>query len=232
MKIKIRILFLSFLIILCFSSCQKQVKEEKDLGVNISSDKLDKNTKYYEININRPVVYGMKDKEQEKAINKTISQSSIEIAKDWEKNQKKNLTPQKYSLDYDYKINRDDDRILSFDVQSSIFMGGAHGDFNTFSYNVDKKEGRLLNLSDFFKKDSNYQDILKEILESQRKKNPDQFFEDAILDPNQALFKVTKEGFLFYFNPYSVGPYSSGIIEFEILKEELKNILNEKYFNL
>ncbi|HEY5824520.1 MAG TPA: DUF3298 domain-containing protein [Cyclobacteriaceae bacterium] len=122
------------------------------------------------------------------------------------------------------------DTLISVQVNVDSFMGGAHGMYTTSFINIDSKNGAPY-LSDRFLKPG-YQEFLNKLGEEEFRKEQE-LADTTSLD--QAGFNfpenrfqlndnygLRKEGIVFFYNSYEVGPYSLGSTEIIIPYEKLR----------
>jgi len=121
------------------------------------------------------------------------------------------------------------DTLISVQVDVDSFMGGAHGMFTTSFINLDSKNGAPYLIDRFLK--PGYQDFLNELGEEEFRKEQEladttslewagfSFPENRFrLNEN---YSFRKEGIVFFYNSYEVGPYSMGSTEIIIPYEKL-----------
>lgn len=128
--------------------------------------------------------------------------------------------------------------IISLYYNESTYTGGAHGNYNTFFFNFDATNGKLLETQEFIKdtlalnKLAEVKFITEETAIGKENgiefKMEDYFFPGGkfVLPQNIAL---TKEGLRLLYNPYEVASYARGMIIIDIPWQELKGIVVEKY---
>lgn len=105
-------------------------------------------------------------------------------------------------------------------------FGAAHG-MPTRSYaHVDLESGRVYELKDLFKENSNYVKVLSDIIENQIKSNEEYSY--VWLDSYKGIkedqpFYLTENALYIYFYPYDIAPYAAGFPTFKI---EFKDIIS------
>ncbi len=110
-------------------------------------------------------------------------------------------------------------------------IGAAHGSPIRDYYFIDTKTGEFYDLSDLFKKKSNYEKLINQIIgkkiEAQSKQDDSYFFPDSFegIKENQP-FIITKEALVIYFYPYEIAAYAAGFPEFKIPFEQLKEVID------
>lgn len=144
----------------------------------------------------------------------------------------------KQSLDTQYTVLTDTDRLLSIRLDTTIVMAGS----NAFSqiYHIDKQNDKEITLKNLFKKDSNYvnilsNDIKKQMREQMKADENISYFIDSE-DMDELDFKKIKENQNFYvnknkqlvlvFDKYEVAPGYMGQVEFTIDSSVWKDSLS------
>ena len=117
--------------------------------------------------------------------------------------------------------------LLSYDVFSYSFQGGAHGLSGHEALLFDLSDGRLLTENDFFI--PGFRDEMSALLTARLYESMDDadaydalFTKD--IEPN-GNFRVSQEGVTYVYNPYSIGPYYLGIVEVTVPWEEVEPLL-------
>ncbi|MBD5522469.1 MAG: DUF3298 and DUF4163 domain-containing protein [Lachnospiraceae bacterium] len=145
-----------------------------------------------------------------------------------------------YNENLGFEKVRSDTNVISFIMTSSGYMGGAHGYYNSFGLNYDTKTGELIDfaaLSDdadkFYNDTLAYNRELTQTDEYKERMFPENFFDGSELETilyGDEKWYLSDEGLVFISNPYELGPYASGIIEFVIPYEKLADMgFKEEY---
>lgn len=145
-----------------------------------------------------------------------------------------------YNESLGFEKVRSDTNVISFIMNSSGYMGGAHGFYNSFGLNYDTKTGELIDfaaLSDdadkFYNDTLTYNRELTQTDEYKERMFPEDFFDGSELETvlyGDEKWYLSDEGLVFISNPYELGPYASGIIEFVIPYDKLAEMgFNEEY---
>ena len=115
-----------------------------------------------------------------------------------------------------------EDKFVSVRYSRSTYEGGAHGYHEDIALNFDTKTGKQITESDLFI--SGYQEKLEQkILACMDKETREMLYSDQA-EPN-GNFMLTDKGIYYYFNPYEIGPYSSGVISSFIPWNELAELI-------
>ena len=145
-----------------------------------------------------------------------------------------------YNENLEFEKVRSDNKVISFIMTSSGYMGGAHGYYNSFGLNYDTKTGELIDFAELSdNSDKFYNDTLeynRELTQTDEYKErmfPEDFFDGSELETvlySDEKWYLSDEGLTFISNPYELGPYASGIIEFVIPYDKLAEMgLKEEY---
>jgi hypothetical protein len=136
---------------------------------------------------------------------------------------------------YSVNINPEQvtDSLITLSFYSEDYSGGAHPNSATIFLNIDAKTGARVQLNDVLK--SGYNDALTKIGErvfrEQRELADTASFKSNAFDFPDNKFQLnknygfTREGILFYYNSYEVGPYAAGPTEVLIPYTEIKDWL-------
>ena len=140
---------------------------------------------------------------------------------------------------YDITAQRVDENYVSVVAYSSVYLGGAHPDNNQAAMNFDTATGSLLSLSSIFKSESK-EFILSKLLYrlSEMKSSFLLFdgyentvrekFEQMPADMTQNWY-LTNQGVVFFYNPYEISPYASGVVSVELSYPELVGYLRDDF---
>lgn len=145
-----------------------------------------------------------------------------------------------YSYQVIYSPSRIDYGVLSmFGVQNS-FAGGMHGSKSCVAVNYDLMTGDILTLGSIMHADASKEDfinLVNEKLEAMKEEYQlYDHYKDGVtdrLDGDENLYEdffFTTTGLNFFFSPYEIAPYSSGIITVEIPYSELPGLIYDGYF--
>lgn len=134
------------------------------------------------------------------------------------------------ALDWNYAANVSvmiaTDTLISLQVDSDVYTGGAHGLFATRFVNVDPKTGTAYLLDALLR--PGYPDILTQLAyEDLQRQRGDKADSSGISQEEDAAFTLNdnygfrKEGIVFFYNVYEIGPYADGPTEILIPYERL-----------
>ena len=166
---------------------------------------------------------------------KELADATAEMAKQYYNS--KSWVPYLYHITY--SPTRIDDKVLSLFGNNVVFTATTHPDRTCVSASYDLQTGDVLTLASIMAKDATTDQIctlvldgLKELAEGDylyegyQQTVKQRFQTDASTDE---AWYLSTTGLCFYFAPYEIAPYSSGVISVEIPYEKLGNILHEAY---
>ena len=129
-------------------------------------------------------------------------------------------------------VRRADSLAVSFIAEHSSFTGGAHGMYAFEGVNFDAATGRRLALADVFRDKGTLARNLGETLRARYGKALFDSAEKTVteaVEKNQVSWTLDPRGATFYFNPYDVAPYASGLLSVTFLFDERPGLFLEKY---
>ena len=139
-----------------------------------------------------------------------------------------------------YSPARIDGAVLSLSGLQNSFTGGQHGNLSGISVNYDMMTGDVLTFGSIMHADATVDDFVKLILQQLTEIKDTYYlyddYEDAVLQRFSADenlyedFYFTTTGLCFYFSPYEIAPYSSGIITVELPYSALPGLIYDGYF--
>lgn len=158
------------------------------------------------------------------------------------------------SFAYEYSENlecaRADNRAISFVVVGSIYTGGIHPSVWQATSNFDCQTGQYLSLEDILIENSSNTSSSKGFTASSSERlaariankiygdselYADLFDTTQIPTVAKELVKegtrwyFAEEGIVFYFQPYAIAPYSSGIVQITLSYTSLRGIVKDAY---
>ncbi len=147
-------------------------------------------------------------------------------------------SPYKYHVYY--SPTRVDQGVISLFGTRTIFTGGVHPEQSCLSVSYDATNGNYLTLGSILSHVDKKADICDLVLEELNKVYYQYALFDGYEDVVQERFLVdestdeafyfTNTGLCFYFSPYELAPFSTGIVSIEIPYAKLPGILNDAYF--
>lgn len=145
-----------------------------------------------------------------------------------------------YSETLDFEAVRSDTSVISFITTVYSYAGGAHGNYGRFGINYNARTGELISFSELTDDaDKFHSDTLeynRELASTDEYK--ERMFEEDFLGDGELenvlyadeKWYLSDEGLVFISNPYELGPYAAGVIEFVIPYDTLMEMgLKEEY---
>lgn len=132
-----------------------------------------------------------------------------------------------YTVDYEVTCAYPE-RLLSVRFDTFKETGGAHGEpeYVTFTFGLVGGKARRLKLDNFFAPGSAFKDTVTTAVLGKLRRNPRAILVvngdvTSLTEDQLNRFSVEADGLTFFFNPYEVGPYSSGRFQVKLTMEEL-----------
>lgn len=117
-------------------------------------------------------------------------------------------------------------RVVVWEIDRETYAyHAAHANRFTGYVNYNLTTGKIINLPDLMKKD--YEQKLTELVREKVKEEDIQLLVDPEEIKLPKAFAITSDGLLFSFNPYSIAPYSEGIVKIELSVDEIYDLLSE-----
>ena len=148
-----------------------------------------------------------------------------------------NWTPYLYHIAY--SPTRIDHEVLSLFGNNVVFSGAGHPERTCVSANYDLLTGDVLTLASIKEKDATAEQFANLVLAGLSEMAEGDYLYDNYQKTVQQRFEqeasqdeawyFTQTGLCFYFAPYEIAPYSSGVITVEIPYAKLKNIIHTDY---
>lgn len=193
----------------------------------------------YDASVTTPKLEGLLDKELEDKLNEQFKENAAAIIKAYEddvRELKKEFGDETVHLGItsNYDVRTDNDDILAIDVWI-LNTAGSSSTVHSF-YNIDKKTGKLLRLSDLFRDGTDYVTPISKYIFGEMvrmNKEGDALFwteRDEFTEPfekikdDQNFFINDKGNIVICFDKYEVAAGAQGCPEFEIPKEIISDI--------
>ncbi|MGC5324725.1 WG repeat-containing protein [Brevibacillus sp. SYSU BS000544] len=135
-----------------------------------------------------------------------------------------------YSYSGDFSVEFFKEHLLELQLTGYNFpFGAAHGMPTMVYAIIDLQGGRFFQLKDLFRPNSNYVQVLSDIIGQQIKTDPQYsyVFPDSYkgIQPDQPFY-VKEDALYIYFSPYEIAPYAAGFPTFRIPFAQIMNIIN------
>lgn len=148
-----------------------------------------------------------------------------------------NWTP--YLCQLQYNPMRIDKKILSL-FGSYTTYSGIHPETTYPSVSYDLATGKIISFGDILSKSAKTDTLCQLVIDILKIQKEDKFIDDSFEDTVKDRFGshiaddsdwyFTPTGLCFYFAPYEIAPYTSGVIVAEIPYEKLTGIIKDAYF--
>lgn len=134
---------------------------------------------------------------------------------------------------------RTDAGVLSLFGTQAAYYGSPHPETVYSAVNYDLVTGTPLTLGDILPDTATTDVLLEQVLNNLKMKKSELYLYEGFEQTVRSHFAssnlqnswyFTPTGLCFYFAPYEIAPYSSGVIEAEISYDMLAGILNDAYF--
>ena len=152
--------------------------------------------------------------------------------------------PLEFASDMTVKTKRLDENTVNLVYTSYLFTGGAHGNYGDRAYVFDSETGEILSLEKLTDSPEKLTAYLTEYMLKLISEDKEQYYsqrmpegylvdmstEDAV----KALIRegswyFDTEGMCIFSDPYEIGPYASGIIEFRIPYSDLRGHIGSRW---
>lgn len=143
-----------------------------------------------------------------------------------------------YFNNLDVSVIELEESFITYSVESSVYMGGAHPISSIYPFTYDLTQGKILTFENIFKPDVKPETILPFIKQSiaydnnVRVNNLEQagLFSSDFTDIGLPYIK--DDALYFHYNPYLIAPYSSGMIDVAVYPYDIKDYLRPEVMAL
>jgi hypothetical protein len=144
-------------------------------------------------------------------------------------------SPQSWEIEGTTSVIYNSHSIVSLQTDYYSYLGGAHPNELVLYANFNSEDGRRINLSDLFKKETQNKLIYaaEKIFRKIKKLKPEDnlqadgfWFKDNMFMLNEN-FGIKNDGLVFYFNSYEIAPYAMGPTEIIIPYYEIKTLIEQ-----
>ncbi|MEG6522480.1 stalk domain-containing protein [Desulfotomaculum sp. 1211_IL3151] len=205
----------------------------------ITTKKIQSETDTLIVDMELPVISGLKNTELQESLNKEILFNATQNQADHEKqaledklaSQSGEYPFRTHSLYYKYQTFPSKD-MLALIIMTSDYTGGAHGSNYRQYINIDVKNGKRITLKELFKDDVDYKQIINREVAKQIKASEERgehfFFQGDLafktIRDTQGFY-IKGDNLVICFDQYEIAPYASGFPEFEIPLSQLKSYM-------
>jgi len=170
----------------------------------------------------------------------SFSSTAEDISNQAKADYKEDKDWQNYFCEVLYTPERIDLSVLSLYGENTNWVGGAHPSKNCISSNYDLTTGEVLTLGSILTHEDTLESLcdllIEEVAEIKAEKYLFPDYADIIKNRfaqnesyNESWY-FSNSGLCFYFSPYEIAPYSSGVITLTIPYEKLNGIIEDRYF--
>lgn len=181
------------------------------------------------INLEIPVLNGLKNEVVQNIINRTLFDYSEHIQNEIESWARKNyeslptgMAPSPHILDLWYTIHTFNQATLSLSITYYRYTGGAHGITITQAYTFRLSDGKLYSLPDLFPPGFDYITKINHEIYARNKEFVGEFSGFRyIVDTFDSItpetkFYVENDTLVLFFNPYEIAAFALGYLEFHV----------------
>ena len=139
-----------------------------------------------------------------------------------------------------YSPMRIDHNVLSFLGNNVVYTGAGHPERTCVSASYDLMTGDVLTLASIMTKEAKLEDFCNLVLDELKEMAKSNYLYENYTETVKKRFEVdasqdeawyfSQNGLCFYFVPYEIAPYSSGVVSVEIPYSKLKGLLHSDYF--
>lgn len=205
---------------LIFNGSQTLTTRVEDLGLGYQVESKEKYADRF-IQIEYPHIIYKKDQEKLDKAN-----SLLKAASGGEDNM--NLSVEDVYMTYEttYEAERIG-HILRVEFSNYWYgFGAAHPNYFSDTLHIDLLSGQAYTLADMMTSEAIYQTLTDKV-RAMALEEPDKYFDiDEIVVDKNTGFNISAKGIELYYNPYDIGPYAAGTIEFFVPFSEIEEDLN------
>lgn len=224
-----------------YSFDDMEIKEERHKIKKYDEIKLIYNTIFYtkgyaELHITYPQIYGFSNKEFEISLNRktkevcergyynlTEAYREYEIAMYEAKDEGDNKLVEymeninfSYNCNVEYYLNGD---IISIILAQDTYTGGAHSNSWFDTFNINLKKNKIVQLADLMFNKNGTSKVLEEVNKQNVERTTvynDGYADELLEELSDPEFYIKNNILIIHYNPYAIGSYAEGHIEFEM----------------
>lgn len=141
-----------------------------------------------------------------------------------------------FRADVSYEIKKNTENIVSLTLYFYKYSGGAHGYYEYVPYNIDMRNGDIVNLQDIFKEKYDYKSVInheieRQIEEIEKEQNAQGVYDFKSISENQKFY-IKDGSLIIFFDLYEISPYAAGVPEFNIDINKFDGNINKSYIIL
>lgn len=191
-----------------------------DLGNDIVSKKTIERINYFKV-IKYPEIIGLMDSDVCTKINEEVKELFIEQAADF-----LNYDMAEVTVTFNAVVEND---LLSVWKEEIVYNFDAmHPGYILHSYHINLLNGDIYQLSDLFKVDANYEEMINSIIRKQAANGEYQLSDPNIsICGNDTLFECDAEGITIYFQSGEIACFADGFPAFPIKYSEMQDMIDQ-----
>lgn len=220
---------------------EKSNMEDKSSNIRMASMSMlpsieiisaNETTDSFSYDIEYPVISGLADKSIEDEINYRIKNqvyTHVESLKKTSQSRPIDHYSRMYSAYTSFEVKTISSEFISLVGIFGDYTGGAHGNFDFITYNINTSTGENIPLDYFFKSDFNYKQVINGEISNQIKNAPNDttYFKEKGLRfesiGEMQSYYVENGNLVITFGLYEIAPYATGIPEFKIPMEKIES---------
>ncbi len=208
------------------------VSEDNDMSAHVKTPQIEVKNKD-----------GQMMQETTDQINKTVREYTDQVINEYKRDVEATGGKGRETVTTDYKVVTDNDFLFSLRINTTVALNTSG--VNIKIYHIDKKTGRMIQLSDLFQSDGDYLTLLTKNLCGQMKEqmksdemvsywvDVDEPGEDWKGIQKDSNFYISKRGELtFVFDKYEVAPGAMGVVEMTVPTKIFTQLLKPEYRTL
>ncbi len=169
-----------------------------------------------------PFVTGLNNKMAEQTINQTIMANLNQLLKE-----RDFYEPSLVELQAWFEVKTNQRGVLSIALFVYSYTGGAHGMTTIKTLTFDTAKGKLFTLNELFKPNSNYQEVLLNLIKVQVKTRNIPVISEPISFPGNNNYYIADKSLVLFYQLYDLAPYYYGITYFPINIYDIQSLIDE-----
>ncbi|WP_147534800.1 DUF3298 and DUF4163 domain-containing protein [Bacillus marasmi] len=174
------------------------------------------------IQIYYPVILGLTNTTAQDTINQKIIKTFNRLLQDRDYH-----SPYLVELNGWFEIKNNQRGILSLALYVYSYTGGAHGMTTVRTLTFETTTGKNYSLDELFKPNSDYQNVLMNMITDQIKTREIPVISTPIVFPGNNNYYLADKSLILYYQLYDLAPYYYGITYFPINIYEIQKIIDE-----
>lgn len=169
-----------------------------------------------------PVVMGLANSTAQQIINRTIIGNLNQLLK-----VRDFFEPSLVELQGWFEVKTNERGVLSLAMYVYSYTGGAHGMTTIRTLTFNMTTGKLYSLNELFKPNTNYQNVLLNLIKLQVKQREIPVINEPIGFPGNDNWYIADKSLILYYQLYDLAPYYYGITYFPISVYKIQDIIDE-----